>query len=120
VAWDQHLIAEPEGPSFISRTVTQPPYGPAVLVTQGPPLPTLASHKVGRANVAGYFRRAAQVIGTAAGDPTGPLTWFKRTGTRLGLHLAKSDFGLLPMKRVTISDDIRKSLLRDGQQPYER
>jgi len=22
VAWDQHLIAEPEGPSFISRTVT--------------------------------------------------------------------------------------------------
>ena len=22
MAWDQHLIAEPEGPSFISRTVT--------------------------------------------------------------------------------------------------
>src|SRR5260370_2536664 len=30
------LIAEPEGPSFISRTVTQPPYGPALLVTQDP------------------------------------------------------------------------------------
>jgi hypothetical protein len=23
VAWDQHLIAEPEGPSFISRTVAR-------------------------------------------------------------------------------------------------
>jgi hypothetical protein len=34
------LIAEPEGPSFISRTVTQPPCGPALLVTQGPRLPT--------------------------------------------------------------------------------
>jgi hypothetical protein len=33
------LIAEPEGPSFISRTVTQPPCGPALVVTQGPPLP---------------------------------------------------------------------------------
>jgi hypothetical protein len=31
-----HLIAEPEGPSFISRTVTQPPCGPALLVTQDP------------------------------------------------------------------------------------
>src|SRR5215470_7756633 len=30
------LIAEPEGPSFISRTVTQPPCGPALLVTQDP------------------------------------------------------------------------------------
>jgi hypothetical protein len=40
------LIAEPEGPSFISRTVTQPPCGPALLVTQGPPLPTCAVHKV--------------------------------------------------------------------------
>jgi hypothetical protein len=26
-AWDQHLIAEPEGPTFISRTVTQPRFG---------------------------------------------------------------------------------------------
>jgi hypothetical protein len=32
-----HLIAEPEGPSFISRTVTQPPCGPALLVTQDHP-----------------------------------------------------------------------------------
>src|SRR5258707_15319131 len=30
------LIAEPEGPSVISRTVTQPPCGPALLVTQNP------------------------------------------------------------------------------------
>src|SRR5262249_12721990 len=30
------LIAEPEGPSFISCTVTQPPCGPALLVTQDP------------------------------------------------------------------------------------
>ena len=32
------LIAEPEGPSFISSTVAQPPCGPAMLVTQDPEL----------------------------------------------------------------------------------
>ena len=37
MAWDQqHLIAEPEGPSFISRTVARRRFGPATLVTHDP------------------------------------------------------------------------------------
>jgi hypothetical protein len=32
VAWDQHLIAEPEGPSFITYSCASP-FGPATLVT---------------------------------------------------------------------------------------
>jgi hypothetical protein len=40
------FIPAQEGPSFISRTVTQPPCGPALLVTQDPLL-TSRSHRLG-------------------------------------------------------------------------
>jgi len=38
VAWDQHLIAEPEGPSFISRTVTHRRLDRRLLVSHDPEL----------------------------------------------------------------------------------
>jgi hypothetical protein len=53
----------------------------------------------------GRNRGTAEMVGHIAGSTrssmtlTGPSTWFKRTRTCPGLHLAKSDFGLLPMVR---------------------
>jgi hypothetical protein len=61
------FILAQEGPSFISRTVTQPPCGPALLVTQGPPLPTCAAHKVVR--YPRYCGRVRRVASTAVADP---------------------------------------------------
>jgi hypothetical protein len=52
------LIAEPEGPSFISRTVTQPPCGPALLVTQDPNRKSRRMIDVAKAK---YLRLAGQV-----------------------------------------------------------
>jgi hypothetical protein len=116
------LIAEPEGPTFISRTVTQPPCGPALLVTQDPSCAFAPFPDPGRTDVPLPWRshRCCPRLTRQRGLRTMHISGLTHAASapallRFALHVAARAQGWLPAGRLAFTGRASNPLDR-----YER